>query len=78
MNTICTIDTKQLYLKAQKMNIPFFKWQNWIEDFLNKEFLRLVLRNSRRNGIRQKPMTKTFIKVEEMTERKVLDQAKFF
>ena len=64
INTICTIDTMQLYNKAQKMNIPFFKWQTWIEDFLNKEFLRVVLRNSRRNGLRSKPTTKTFIKAE--------------
>lgn len=43
MNTICTIDTEQLYRKAVKMNVPYYKWQNWIEDFLNKEFLRAAL-----------------------------------
>ena len=40
MNTICTIDTQQLYQRANKLNVPFFKWSSWIEDFLNKEFLR--------------------------------------
>lgn len=39
------------------MNIPFFKWQSWIEDFLNKEFLRLAMRNSRRTGGVRKPNT---------------------
>lgn len=46
MNTICTIDTMQLYQRAVKMNIPFFKWQTWIEDFINKEFFRIVLMRS--------------------------------
>ena len=46
------------------MNIPFFKWQNWIEDFLNKEFMRAVLRKSRRNGISSRPTTKTFMNAE--------------
>ena len=40
LNTICTIDTMQLYNRATKMNIPFFKWATWIEDYLNKEILR--------------------------------------
>ena len=40
MNTICTIDTMQLYNRAIKLNIPFFKWSTWIEDYLNKEILR--------------------------------------
>ena len=46
MNTICSIDTKKLYQEAIKMSIPFYRWQNWIEDYINKEFLRLVLRRS--------------------------------
>ena len=78
MNTICTIDTMQLYKRAQKLNIPFFKWQGWIEDFLNKEFLRQALKRSRRNGISSKPTTKTFMKAEQVTKQKILDQAKFF
>ena len=40
MNTICTVDTNQLYKKALKANVPFFKWASWIEDFLNKEFMK--------------------------------------
>ena len=44
MNKICTIDTTQLYKKALKMNIPFFKWQTWIENYLNKEFMRAALK----------------------------------
>ena len=27
------------------MCIPFFKWQTWIEDYLNKELLRNILKN---------------------------------
>jgi hypothetical protein len=78
MNTICTIDTEQLYIKANKMNIPFFKWASWIEDFLNKEFLRAALKKSRRNGISSKPNTKTFLAAEKITQQKLMDQAKFF
>jgi len=73
MNTICTIDTMQLYKRAVKLNIPFFKWQGWIEDFLNKEFLRQALRKSRRNGISSKPTTKTFMKAEQVTKQKLMD-----
>ena len=47
MQTICTIDTMTLYKKATKLNIPFFKWASWIEDSLNKEFMRAVLRKGR-------------------------------
>ena len=47
MNAVCTIDTMQLYKRATKLNIPFFKWQTWIEDHINKEFLRIVLSRSR-------------------------------
>ena len=75
MNTICTIDTDQLYRKAVKMNVPYYKWQTWIEDFLNKEFLRAALQKSKRNGISKKPTTKTFMKAEEVTQQKLLDQA---
>jgi hypothetical protein len=75
MNTICTIDTEKLYLRAVKLNIPFFKWQSWIEDFLNKEFLRQALRKSRRNGVSTKPTTQTFRKAEQMTKQRILDQA---
>jgi len=60
------------------MNIPFFKWASWIEDFLNKEFLRAALKKSRRNGISSKPNTKTFLAAEKITQQKLMDQAKFF
>lgn len=46
MNTVCTIDTMELYNRALQMNVPFFKWQSWIEDFINKEFFRIVLMRS--------------------------------
>lgn len=77
MNTICTIDTNQLYRQALKMNIPFFKWQNWIEDHLNKEFLRRALMQSKEKGI-EKRQSKNLIKQSFVTEQKLLDQAKFF
>ena len=62
------------------MNIPFFKWQSWIEDFLNKEFLRLAMRKSRRGGVRRPnaELGQTFVKVERQTQKKILDQAKYF
>mmetsp|Transcript_14702 Transcript_14702/g.25025 ORF Transcript_14702/g.25025 Transcript_14702/m.25025 type:complete len:176 (-) Transcript_14702:154-681(-) len=79
MNTICTIDTMQLYKKALKLNIPFFKWQSWIEDFLNKEFMRNVMRNSRRKGISGRPQTtQTFVRIEAVTKQKMMEQASFF
>jgi hypothetical protein len=76
MNTICHIDTNSLYRKAQKMNVPFFKWASWIEAYLNKEFMRAVLAKSRRPGL--KPETRTFIKAEQATKQRILDQAKYF
>lgn len=78
MNTICTIDTMSLYKKAIKMSIPFFKWANWIENHLNKEFLRIALRNARNRGLADKPVNRTFIKAENLTKQKVLEQARFF
>ena len=79
MNTICTIDTIQLYKKANQLGIPFFKWQTWIENFLNQEFLRTALRRRSLKGIDpgRKPQSKLFQKVEEETQQKVLDQARF-
>ena len=63
MNTICTIDTMSLYKKALELNMPFFKWQSWVEDFLNKELLRVILTNSRRNG--KRPNTRTFLQLQK-------------
>lgn len=51
INTIATIDTNQLYQKATKLNVPFFQWSTWIESYLNKEFMRLVLQKSKRQGV---------------------------
>lgn len=47
MNAICTVNTKELYSRALKTSTPFFKWQTWIEKTLNKEFLRIVLRQGK-------------------------------
>ena len=47
MNTICTVSQDQLYRRAIKEDVPFFKWATWIDDYLNKEFLRLIIRNSK-------------------------------
>ena len=76
MNAICTIDTNALYDKVNQQGIPFFKWSSWIDDYINKEFLRMVIRSSRRKGMSDKPMNKTFVKVEKTTERMVLEKAK--
>jgi hypothetical protein len=78
MNMICTIDTKSLYKKALKLNIPFFKWHIWIEDFLNKEFFRLALENSRRKSIARPQNSKTFTKIEKATEQNIIEQANYF
>ena len=80
MNTICHIDTNQLYRKAQNMNVPFFKWASWIEAYLNKEFMRAVLAKNRAQarGGSKPPTNKTFIKAEQATKSRMLDQAKFF
>lgn len=50
MNTICTIDAMQLYKKVVKLDVPFFRWHQWIEDSLNKEFMRAVLRSRSSNN----------------------------
>ena len=60
------------------MNIPFFKWQTWIENYLNKEFMRAALRIQRGKGNLAKPSNKTFVKTEALTKQKVLEQARFF
>ena len=48
MNAVCTLDALQLYNKVTKLEIPFFKWSSWIEETINKEFLRVVLRRPSR------------------------------
>jgi uncharacterized membrane protein len=68
MNSICTIDTMSLYKKALKMAVPFYKWSNWIENHLNKEYMRLVLTNARNRGSSDKPVNKTFVKAENLTK----------
>lgn len=78
INTIATIDTNQLYQKANKLGVPFFQWSTWIESYLNKEFMRVVLQKSKRQGQDSKPSSKTFIKAEQMTKQKMIEQAKFF
>ena len=67
MNTICTVNTNELYKKALKQNVPFFKWASWIDDFLNKEFLRQVIRNSKKSGKKQtkEKSTKKSVKIVE-------------
>ena len=43
INSICHIETKQLYVKVLKDGIPFHRWATWVEDFLNAEFFKLAL-----------------------------------
>ena len=47
MNAICTVNTKEMYKKALQTSLPFFKWGGWIEETVNKEFLRTVLRQGK-------------------------------
>lgn len=55
------------------MSVPFYKWSNWIENHLNKEFMRIALANARARGSSEKPVNKTFIKAENLTKQKVLE-----
>ena len=72
MNTICTIDALQLYKKVVKLDVPFFRWHTWIEDSLNKEFMRAVLRSrTTKDG-----KAKGYAQVEAKTKKKILEQAK--
>jgi hypothetical protein len=43
MNVICTLDHKTLYDKVNTEGVPFFQWHKWLEDTLNKEFLRHII-----------------------------------
>ena len=43
INTICHIDTTYLYKQALVEQPHFFKWYEWIEETLNKEFLKAAL-----------------------------------
>ena len=49
MNQICHVDMNYLYLQATKKHIPFNKWSEWIEEYMNKEFLKAAL-NSKSKG----------------------------
>lgn len=73
MNAVCTIDTMQLYKRATKLNIPFFKWQSWIEDSINKEFLRIVLSKPGRAKTGA-----TFLQTQGDPAQKAIDQAMYF
>lgn len=53
MNQICHVDMNYLYLQATKKHIPFNKWSEWIEEYMNKEFLKAVL-NSKSKGSKGK------------------------
>jgi len=64
MNAICTLNTNLLYETVVKANVPFFRWAKWIDEYINKEFMRIVISN-RRKGQKNKPMTKTFAAVEK-------------
>ena len=45
MNSIRTVSTSKLYMKAVKSQVPFFKWASWIEESINKELMRVLLRS---------------------------------
>lgn len=48
INSICHVDTKRLYAKVTREQLPFHQWARWIEDFLNGEFIRLAILRGRR------------------------------
>lgn len=77
MNAVCTIDTMQLYKKAIKQNIPFFEWQTWIEDVINKEFFRVFLARSFANS-NQKKSKGASKQAEADAKRKAKEQAMYF
>lgn len=65
MNVICTLDHKQLYEKANKEGIQFFQWHKWLEETLNKEFLRQMI-----HGNKPKPAVEVKKKEEEKKKAK--------
>ena len=56
LNMIAMIDTMALYQNAQKEEVPFFKWANYIEESINKEFFKTMLKNQ---SVAQKKKKKT-------------------
>lgn len=72
MNKMATIETDQLYKKVVKMNLPYYQWHNWIENYLNKELMRAALRINRKKGNMEKPQNKTFVKTEALTKSTML------
>lgn len=54
MNAICTVNPKELYKRANEKAVPFFKWQKWIEETINKEVMRVVLRGGSKKGKKAK------------------------
>lgn len=56
MNVICTLDHKQLYEKVQREGVQFFQWHRWLEETLNKEFLRQMIHGNKPKVVEvQKP-----------------------
>jgi len=45
MEDICTVSARELYLKAEHLDIPFHKWHLWIESQLNAYYINNMYRH---------------------------------
>ena len=61
MDSICSISIKDLYDKALTANIPFHKWQSWIEKELNSKYLKMLY-DTKRDGFRNLMKSSTVIR----------------
>lgn len=48
MDTICTIPTDLLFAKAMADAVPFHRWHIWVENYLNKEYIKSMYSSSSR------------------------------
>ena len=55
MDTICTIPTDLLYAKAMADAVPFHRWHIWVENYLNKEYIRSMYSSTIRGSERSRP-----------------------
>ena len=47
---ILTVDGKQMYEEAKAANVPFYKWNQWIDEQLGRIYLNYIYRKKQRNS----------------------------
>jgi len=64
MNTILSLHINQLYDQVNKSNTPFYKWSQWIEDYLHRTIISRIYSEAFQN----KESRKTNQKMEQKSK----------